>query len=103
MSRNDGGGEPGKSVLVRNLSYRSRMEDIRYAFEKFGDVRDVYMPRDYQTGEPRGFCFVEFYDQRDAEDAVYDMDGYRLDGREIGVQFARERRKTPQEMNQKLG
>mmetsp|Transcript_51963 Transcript_51963/g.89449 ORF Transcript_51963/g.89449 Transcript_51963/m.89449 type:complete len:83 (+) Transcript_51963:45-293(+) len=50
MSRNDGGGEPGKSVLVRNLSYRSRMEDIRYAFEKFGDVRDVYMPRDYQTG-----------------------------------------------------
>ncbi|CAM9223916.1 unnamed protein product, partial [Heterosigma akashiwo] len=50
MSRNDGGGEPSKSVLVRNLSYRSRPEDIRYAFEKFGDVRDVYMPRDYQTG-----------------------------------------------------
>ena len=40
----------GVSLLVRNLSFDSSPHDIRRAFEKFGEVRDVYIPKDYHSG-----------------------------------------------------
>ncbi len=43
---------------VDNLSYRTQTEDLRHAFEKYGDVGDVYIPRDRFTRESRGFAFV---------------------------------------------
>jgi hypothetical protein len=39
----------GTSLLFRNLSKDARAEDIRYAAEKYGRVRDVYLPKDYYT------------------------------------------------------
>ena len=48
------------------MSYNVRDEDIRKAMEKFGEVRDVYIPLDFYTKRPRGFAFIEFYDARDA-------------------------------------
>jgi RNA recognition motif-containing protein len=51
-------------------------EDMRYKFEKFGKLKDVYLPRDPGTSRPRGFGFVTFIDKRDAQDAVDDLDGY---------------------------
>eukprot|EP00638_Chattonella_subsalsa_P017633 CAMPEP_0117831034 /NCGR_PEP_ID=MMETSP0949-20121206/8858_1 /TAXON_ID=44440 /ORGANISM="Chattonella subsalsa, Strain CCMP2191" /LENGTH=126 /DNA_ID=CAMNT_0005672173 /DNA_START=32 /DNA_END=408 /DNA_ORIENTATION=- len=106
--RGGGGGGSGRrnegcSLLVRNLSYRTRNEDLRYVFGKFGDLRDVYIPRDYYTQEPRGFAFVEYVDPRDASDAREDMDGYQLDGRELAVIFAQDRRKRPEEMRTLTG
>lgn len=50
---------------------------------------DIYIPRDRHTRESRGFAFVRFYDKRDAEDAMDQMDGRVLDGRELRVQMAR--------------
>ena len=44
---------------------------------QYGYVRDVYIPLDYYTKEPRGFSYVEFEDPRDAEDAMHELDGYR--------------------------
>lgn len=46
-----------------------------------GERRDVLLPQDYYTKRPRGFAFVEFVDQRDAEDAKAELDGSTLDGR----------------------
>jgi len=66
--------------------------------EKHGEVRDVYIPLDYNTKRPRGFAFVEFYDARDASAAREALDGFEMDGRDISVVFAMDRRKTPQEM-----
>ncbi|GAQ87189.1 RRM superfamily protein [Klebsormidium nitens] len=86
------------SLLVRNLPRSMRQEELRYAFTRFGPMRDAYIPRDYYTGESRGFGFVEFDDPRDASDAQYDMDRSVLAGREITVVFAEERRKAPDEM-----
>lgn len=68
------GGNPRKgsgetsttSLLVRNLSYRVSADEIREKMEKYGKVRDVYIPRDHYTKQPKGFCFVEFFDGRDA-------------------------------------
>lgn len=55
-----------QSLLVRNISYRVTSGEIRKMMEKYGEVRDVYIPLDHHTGRSRGFAFVEFYDARDA-------------------------------------
>ena len=44
-------------------------------FKKFGELGDIYIPRDRHTHESRGFAFVRFYEERDAEDAMDAMDG----------------------------
>ncbi|XP_021893978.1 serine/arginine-rich SC35-like splicing factor SCL33 isoform X2 [Carica papaya] len=86
------------SLLVRNLRHDCRPEDLRGPFSQFGRLKDIYLPRDYYSGEPRGFGFVQYIDPADAADAKYHMDGYVLLGRKITVVFAEENRKKPSEM-----
>uniref|UniRef100_A0A061RGN7 FUS-interacting serine-arginine-rich protein 1 n=1 Tax=Tetraselmis sp. GSL018 TaxID=582737 RepID=A0A061RGN7_9CHLO len=99
MVRDDyGREEPTRtSILLRNLSRSTRTEDIRYLSEKYGPVRDVYLPLDYYTKEPRGIGFVEFVDTRDAEDARRGFDRRVIDGREVVAVFAEQGRKKPQD------
>ncbi|KAJ6722019.1 SERINE/ARGININE RICH SPLICING FACTOR [Salix viminalis] len=47
-------------LLIRNLSLDARPEDLRGPFEKFGPLKDIYLPRNYHTREPRGFGFVKY-------------------------------------------
>ncbi|BAF30110.1 serine/arginine-rich SC35-like splicing factor SCL30 [Oryza sativa Japonica Group] len=86
------------SLLVRNIPLSCRGEDLRVPFERFGPVRDVYLPKDYYSGEPRGFAFVEFVDPYDASEAQYHMNRQVFFGREITVVLAAESRKRPEEM-----
>ncbi|CAK9322928.1 unnamed protein product [Citrullus colocynthis] len=86
------------SLLVRNLRHDCRPEDLRGLFGRFGPLKDIYLPRDYYSGEPRGFGFVQFVDAADAADAKYELDGQVLLGRELTVVFAEENRKRPEEM-----
>ncbi|KAL6755322.1 hypothetical protein V8C86DRAFT_2679070, partial [Haematococcus lacustris] len=80
------GDEPERvSLLVRNLPLDVRQEDVRDMFQRYGEVRDIYLPKDYYTGKPRGFGFVEFRDNRDAEDALYALDRTVVGGREVSV------------------
>ncbi|KAH6776958.1 SC35-like splicing factor 28 [Perilla frutescens var. frutescens] len=85
-------------LLVRNISLSSRPEDLRVPFERFGPVKDVYLPKNYFSGEPRGFGFVKFRYPEDAAEAKSHMDRKVIGGREIRIVFAEENRKTPQEM-----
>ncbi|CAK9857841.1 unnamed protein product [Sphagnum jensenii] len=98
--RNSGGRHrsPPTSLLVRNISRDSRPDDLRIPFERFGPVKDVYLPKDYYSGESRGFGFVQYMDPADAADAQYNMDRQVVGGREITVVFAEENRKKPSEM-----
>ncbi|GMH30591.1 hypothetical protein Nepgr_032434 [Nepenthes gracilis] len=89
------------SLLVRNIPLDCRPEELRVPFERFGVVRDVYIPKDYYTGEPRGFAFVQFVDAYDAREALYHMNGQLFSGREISVVAAAESRKRPEEMRRK--
>lgn len=94
MSRYDYGRIPPDirkmvSLKVDNLTYRTNPDELRRKFEKFGDVGDVYIPRDRFNRESRGFAFVRFYEKRDAEYAMEKMDGAVFDGRELKVQFAK--------------
>lgn len=67
-------------------------------FERFGEVRDVYLPRDYYNQRPKGFGFIEFKDPRDADEAIYRLDGSLVGGRRVEVVRSKQSRKTPREM-----
>ncbi|GLJ04950.1 hypothetical protein SUGI_0007660 [Cryptomeria japonica] len=89
------------SLLVRNICRDCRPEDLRQPFGRFGSLKDIYLPRDYYTGEPRGFGFVQYMDPVDAAEAKYYMDRQMFHGREITVVFAEERRKKPDDMRRR--
>jgi len=96
-----GGGnrrKPFCSLLVRNLDVETSPDSLRLAFEKFGSIRDVYVPLDYFTRYPKGYGFVEFYDEEKATRAAKTMDRATLGRKEISVSFAQDTRKTPDYM-----
>eukprot|EP00095_Tigriopus_kingsejongensis_P007164 snap_masked-scaffold211_size255937-processed-gene-0.6 protein:Tk07164 transcript:snap_masked-scaffold211_size255937-processed-gene-0.6-mRNA-1 annotation:"serine-arginine protein 55" len=64
--------EPSTRVYLGGLSYRARERDIEKFFKKFGRLREISLKN--------GYCFVEFEDYRDAEDAVYECNGQDLLG-----------------------
>ncbi|XP_044981039.1 serine/arginine repetitive matrix protein 1-like isoform X3 [Hordeum vulgare subsp. vulgare] len=91
------------SLLVRNIPHNCRSEDLRVPFEKFGPVWDVHMPKDYYSGEPKGFAFIEFSDPHDASEAQYHMNSKLFCGREIKVVPATAKRKRPEDMRRQTG
>ncbi|XP_044363937.1 filaggrin isoform X15 [Triticum aestivum] len=91
------------SLLVRNIPHNCRYEDLRVPFAKFGPVRDIYMPKDYYSGEPKGFAFIEFFDSHDASEAQYHMNRKLFCGREIKVEPATDKRKRPEDMRRRTG
>jgi len=77
------------SLKVDNLTYRTTSDDLERYFRKYGEIGDIYIPKNRNSDASRGFAFVRFYEQRDAEDAMDGMDGKVIDGREIRVAEAR--------------
>jgi FUS-interacting serine-arginine-rich protein 1 len=66
-------------------------------------VKDVYLPLDFHTKQRKGFAFVEFEEYKDAEGAQASMDKMVLDERELQVEFARQGRKTADDMRYRGG
>ena len=91
-------GPPGVSLLVRNVSNEITTQDLQMAFGRIGDVRDVYIPRDFHSQQPKGFAFIEYATPEMALEARNEMDRFVIKGRQLEVVFAQERRKTPNEM-----
>jgi len=83
-----------KNIYVGNLPWSSTEEDVRAAFEAFGEVISVKLINDRETGRPRGFGFVEMEDQG-AMEAIESLDGSELGGRNIKVNEARPRPERP--------
>ncbi|KAL8159276.1 hypothetical protein V2J09_000813 [Rumex salicifolius] len=77
------------SLLVLNITFRTTADDLHPLFDKYGKVVDVFIPRDRRTGESRGFAFVRYKYQDEAQKAVERLDGRVVDGREMMVQFAK--------------
>ena len=86
----------GNRLYVGNLAYDSNKESLRAAFSQFGEVTDVHVVTDRQTGQSRGFGFVTMSSQTEAETAMQSMNGAELDGRRLRVNEAEER---PQRRN----
>lgn len=75
------------SVKVENLGYHTSSCNLKYVFENYGPVGDVYIPRNHLTEEHYGFAFIRFYHKRDAKDAVHALNGTLLDGCKLKVQM----------------
>ncbi len=80
-----------KRLFVGGLSWNTEEPELRQAFERFGELTDVRVITDRETGRSRGFGFVGFVDGQAADTAVAEMDGTDLDGRTIRVNEAQER------------
>ncbi len=78
-------------VFVGNLSFRTTKEELTALAAAAGTVVDVYMPADRGTGKPRGFAFVEFASQAEAEEAVRQLNGRDVGGRSLKVNIAEDR------------
>ena len=78
-----------KKIFVGNLDYNVSEEDIRGAFEAHGAVDSVSVVRDRETGQPRGFAFVEMPNDDEAGRAIQALNGQTLGRRPINVNEAR--------------
>ena len=77
------------NIFVGNLSPDATERDIRSIFEKLGTVERFRIMKDRQTGQPRGFAFVEMADDAVAAQAIAALNGAELNGRPIHVNAAR--------------
>lgn len=85
----------GAKLFVGNLNFDTTKEELEAVFSEVGQIVDCFLPKDRETGRPRGFAFVEFADPSSASEAVTKFDGLELGGRNLRVNEADERRRGP--------
>ena len=78
-----------KKLYIGNLSYSATESDLREAFAKYQSVGSIKVITDRDTGESRGFGFVEMNDADEASTAISEMDGSSLKGSTLRVNEAR--------------
>ena len=77
------------NIYVGNLSLETTEDDLRQAFEAFGQVRSVNIVRDRVTGESRKFGFVGMPSRSEAQTAISEMNGKDLKEQTINVEEGR--------------
>ena len=90
-------------VFVGNLSGQTTEEDLRQAFESFGQVRSVTIVMDAGTGESRGFGFVTMPSVNEAQNAIEKMNGKDLGGQKISVEKGRTKAKARSSRRKRSG
>jgi cold-inducible RNA-binding protein len=78
-------------MYVGNLSWTATETDVRALFEQYGDVTDIHLPSDRETGRPRGFAFVTMGTKEAMEAAIKALDGSEWMGRPLKINEARPR------------
>ena len=78
-------------IYIGNMSYDTTEDQLREAFESFGEVVSVNIITDRDTGRPKGFGFVEMADQEAATAAIGGLNGQEINGRALNVNEARPR------------
>ena len=79
------------NIYVGNISYDTSEDDLRNAFEAFGEVDSAKIITDRDTGRSKGFGFVEMPDQSNGESAIEGLNGQDVGGRALRVNEARPR------------
>ncbi len=79
------------NIYVGNLSSDVSEDDLRQAFEAFGEIASVTVIKDKFSGEPRGFGFVEMPSKDEAQSAIDGLNGKDLKGQSLNVNEARPR------------
>lgn len=81
-----------KKLFVGGINFNTTEDVIKNHFSKYGNISQLRLIRDHQTGKSRGFAFITFENDVDADNAKAELDGSHFDGRIIGVKDAREKR-----------
>lgn len=83
----------GNRLYVGNLSFHATDDTLREVFSQFGQVTDVHIVQDRDTGRSRGFAFVTMGTAEEAASAISGMNGQSLEGRPLRVNEAEERQR----------
>ncbi len=78
-------------IYVGNLPYNTTEDELRNLFSQAGTVASVALIKDRDTGQSKGFAFVEMSNQSEAEKAIQTFNGYSLGNRPLKVNMARPR------------
>jgi cold-inducible RNA-binding protein len=78
-------------MYVGNLPFSSNEQDLRSLFGEYGQVTDVHLPSDRETGRPRGFAFVTMDSKDSMEKAIKGLDGQDFQGRNLRINEAQPR------------
>ncbi len=78
-------------LYVGNMAYNVSEDDVRALFSQAGEIKEITLIMDRDTRRPKGFGFVEFMTQADAEKAIRMFNDHELDGRRLTVNLARPR------------
>src|SRR5687767_12423348 len=79
------------NLYVGNLSYRLTEDQLREAFEAYGQVSSCTIIKDKMTGQSKGFGFLEMPNDDEAKAAIAGLNGRELQGRKLNVNEARPR------------
>jgi len=82
----------GNRLYVGNLSFHTNEDTLRDAFAQYGDVVEAKIVTDRETGRSRGFGFVTMADGEGARNAIAQLNGAMVDGRDLRVNEAEERK-----------
>jgi RNA recognition motif-containing protein len=77
------------NIFVGNLSFQTTQDELQDAFAHYGSVERVSIVTDRDSGQPRGFAFVEMTDKAQANSAINGLNGADLNGRAMNVNEAR--------------
>ncbi|MBW7864732.1 MAG: RNA-binding protein [Candidatus Hydrogenedentes bacterium] len=77
------------NIFVGNLSFNTNEDNLRAAFEAYGQVSSARIITDRETGRSRGFAFVEMPSSSEAQAAISGLDGRDMDGRNLKVNEAK--------------
>jgi RNA recognition motif-containing protein len=83
------------NIYVGNLSYRATEDELRQAFAAYGQVSRVQIVKDVQTGQSRGFAFVEMANDAEGQAAINGLNGKEVQGRPLKINEARPREDRP--------
>jgi RNA recognition motif-containing protein len=84
-----------KNIYVGNLSYDATEDQIRSLFAAYGAVDKVSVVTDRDTGQPRGFAFVEMSDDGAASKAMEGLNGTPMGGRNLNINEAKPKESRP--------
>jgi len=79
------------NIYVGNMSYDTTEDHLRQAFEAFGEVTTIKIITDRDSGQPKGFAFVEMATKDEAVAAISSLNGQDMNGRELNVNEAKPR------------
>ncbi len=87
------------NIYVGNLAYGLTDDELKQLFAEYGTVESVNVIKDRDTGNSKGFGFIEMENQADAEEAIKKLDGTPVKGRDLKVNKARPRAERPRRKN----